>query len=170
MERMFVYPTYEYSGVDEVDEFIVRLSFFCSGIRERLKECKNKSDEIREAKKVYQDVFLTCVYNFEPKEEIGKLTQEFHDLVEKFFKKDILGCILGISLKRFWLFKVKNKKYEVLKEGKIIKSGESSKEGTVAIDGIENGDYLLKIYFGEKTKEKDIKVKEFLSGIKLNFI
>jgi len=170
MERMFVYSTYEYSGVDKVDEFIVRLSFFCNGIRERLKGNKNRYDEIKEVKKVYKDVFLTCVYDFEPKEEIKNITQEFHGFVENYFKQDVLGCMLGISLKRFWLFIIKNKTYELLKEGKSIKSGKISKEGTIAIDNVEKGDYLLKIYFGDKVKEKEIQVKEFLAGIRLNFI
>ncbi|MBU0470353.1 MAG: T9SS type A sorting domain-containing protein [Nanoarchaeota archaeon] len=170
LNRMFVYPTYEFSGVEEVDEFIVRLSFFCEGIRNRLKLSENRSDEIKEIKKVYRNVFLTCVYNFEPKKEIKELTQKFHDLVENYFKNDVLGCILGISVKRFWLFKIKQKKYELVETGKVIKSGKTSKEGIIAFENIKKGNYILKIYFDEKVKEKKIQVTEFLSGIKLNFI
>lgn len=114
-------------------------------------------------------MFLTSFYNFNPQDEIFELCNEFHDEIESFFKQDILGCILGISITRFWFFKLKNKKLEILQNDKILFKGKTSEYGTIALDTISKGDYILKIYFKDRFKVKPIKVSEFSSGIKINF-
>ena len=167
LERCFFYPSYEFKEAQA--DFIARLSFYSGGVRERIESSDTKSETIKELKRIYQDVFLTSFYNFEPQDEIFGICNKFHDEIESFFKQDILGCILGISVTRFWLFKLKNKNYEILQDGSVLFKGKTSEYGTIALDTISKGDYILKIYFKDKFKTKSIKVSEFSSGIKINF-
>ena len=39
-------------------------------MRERIERSDTKNEIIKELKKIYQDVFLTSFYNFEPQDEI----------------------------------------------------------------------------------------------------
>src|SRR3989344_611413 len=124
LERCFFYPSYEFKEVQT--DFIAILSFYSAGMRERIERSNTKNEIIKELKKVYQDVFLTSFYNFEPQDEIFEICNKFHDEIELFFKQDILGCILGISLTRFWFFKLKNKNYEILEDDKTLFKGKTS--------------------------------------------
>src|SRR3989339_475044 len=102
--------------------------------------------------------FFYPSYEFkEPQDEIFGICNKFHDEIESFFKQDILGCILGISVTRFWLFKLKNKNYEILQDGSVLFKGKTSEYGTIALDTISKGDYILKIYFKDKFKTKSLK-------------
>ena len=113
---------------------------------------------------------MDCFYNFEPHGEIFEICNEFHDEVEDFFSEDVLGCILGIPLKRLWIFKLKNRNYEILKDEKVLFKGKTSREGTIALDTISKGKYVLKIFFKNKIKTKCFNISKFSSGIKINFI
>ncbi|HLC60934.1 MAG TPA: hypothetical protein VJJ52_05910 [Candidatus Nanoarchaeia archaeon] len=168
LERCFFYPSYEFEEV-EID-FIARLSFYFGGVRERIERSSTKKEIVKELKKVYQDVFLASLYNFEPEDEIFDLCNKFHDEIEHFLKEDILGCILGISLTRFWIFKLKNRNYEILQNNKILFKGKTSEYGTIALDTISEEDYILKIQIKNKFKIRKFKVSKFSSGIKMNIL
>jgi len=167
LERCFFYPSYEFKEVES--DFIAKLSFYSGGVRERIENSTTEKQVISELKKVYQNVFLTSHYNFEPSGELFEICNQFHDEIETFFNKDVLGCIFGISTTRFWLFKIKNKPYEIIQNDKSLFKGKTSEYGTIALDTIPKGDYILKIHLKDKFKLHKFKVTNFSAGIKINF-
>jgi hypothetical protein len=165
-ERCFYYPEYQIQPVDE--DFIVRLSFYSSGVRERIANAVSDDIIIKELKNVYKKVFLKCYYNYGPKSAFFEICHNFHDEVEKVLNKDILGCFVSIRVTRFWFLKLKSTPYELIQKDKVLSKGKISKYGSIVFTNKPKGKYILKIFQGNNCKMKSFKIKKFSQEIRIN--
>lgn len=83
----YFFPVYE-TEMEIKDDFIARLSFYSTGIRDRIYPNAKEDDVISEIRKIWKNIFLHSL-KYE-KQETKEICLEFAKEINEFFNKDVL--------------------------------------------------------------------------------